>query len=815
MPRVDFLIVKRWLKFSVNGKLGNKEAQPIKETDSAVNVDAGATVENKEVDTPQPKPIAEASDSDSSKLSILGEDDLSEGKSGDDAEATLKELRNQVNLLKENSESKIQENSELKNRIDSLESMIKKQEDIISLQNEQLAQLQNTLTTDTDGMSSDPATEQLITEETELAEVEEATSDIAAIKPAKVEPLPDFSGPIPEEFLSAEQAANEEKPESLIAEAEVKEVDKPVVQAPVQAPAASLIDKVIAIVKEQSANLKYALIGLVVLLLGWLGLRRRNANKYHEAVAASGLPAFEDEPSIDEMLDETVIATPDSVDQALDELDAVEPDESSDREEIGDSDSADDVLAEADVYISYGLYQQAEELLKDGLAKEPSNTSYQLKLAEIYHGDKKSDEFVNHVESIEANFDKSSPDWLKLVSMGAALAPAHALFAGTDTEVAATSDDDISEALEVAGSDDSAEFNMESDEEIENFDSDNIDDNALDFSFGDDDTSKDVFEDSEDALEESATAVLDTDLDFDADDELDESSTAILEESVDFDTDEATQAFAVDDELLGKANQQNNSDSDGEEVFLDFDQDAIESELNTTHDSETEMLDESIASGVDLDDAINLEDNLETETFDNDSGIKIDNDLEEMLDNDGSETTMFDSSLFDVDRAEADPIDQNRVDEDTVSLEQVQENLTAELETLSFDSDIDPEKIEEDSLPTLQTSEIGKPDLDDFDDNLAASETGTFEADMLADSVTEQYDVGNIDSTMADFGEFGGDDELENPSVIEEVGTKLDLAKAFVDMGDEDAAKETLTEVIEQGDSTQIQEAKDLLDKLH
>jgi len=193
-----------------------------------------------------------------------------------------------------------------------------------------------------------------------------------------------------------------------------------------------------------------------------------------------------------------------------------------------------------------------------------------------------------------------------------------------------------------------------------------------------------------------------------------------------------------------------------------------------------------------------------------------------MLDSDASETAMFDSSLFDADSPEAQAFAEGneRVDEDTVSLEQVQENLTAELETLSFDSDdIDPENMEEDSLPTLQTSEISKPDLDvdDLDENLAASETGTFEKDMLSEDVTEQFDVGDvgdIDATMTDLGEFGDDYELETPSVIEEVGTKLDLAKAFVDMGDEDAAKETLTEVIEQGDQTQIQEAKDLLDKL-
>ena len=103
----------------------------------AVNVDAGDVVDSEVMETPQPE--QGQSKSTDSSLSILGEGDAADGKTGDDANATLKELRRQVSLLKENTESKGQENIELKGRIETLESMIKKQEDIISLQNEQLA----------------------------------------------------------------------------------------------------------------------------------------------------------------------------------------------------------------------------------------------------------------------------------------------------------------------------------------------------------------------------------------------------------------------------------------------------------------------------------------------------------------------------------------------------------------------------------------------------------------------------------------------------------------------------------------------------
>ena len=804
------------------------------QADSAVNVDAGEMADAEVMETPAPS--EEQTKDASSSLSILGEGEATDGKTGDDANATLKELRKQVNLLKENTQSKGQENAELKGRIESLESMIKKQEDIISLQNEQLAQLQNTLATESDTAveqtsadkeAMDAAAEALASAEQEAADIA-AEMEVApeqAIKAATVEPLPDFSDPIPEEFLVAEEQAQAEQPESLIAEAEVTpEVAAEVAVAETEV---SFVDKIVSILKDQSKTVLYAGGALIALLLGWLGLRRRNANVEDADLVANGLPAFEEEPSIDEMLDETVIATPDSVDEALDDLETVAEEDGAEEESVfADNDASadsDDVLAEADVYISYGLYQQAEELLKDGLAKEPGNTKYQLKLAEIYYGDKKSDEFVQHVEAMESSMDKQSPEWTKIASMGAALVPAHALFAGADSvpsdsaEVA--SDDAATEAMETS---DISDFNMAS-EDMEDFDSDDLDDNSLDFSFGDDgEVSDEVAEDSA----EQATQTFANDLD---EDELEESSTAILEAGLDFDSepsaendsssDEETLAFDLDETDSDQASADDSSDSN--DVFLDFDEDSLENELNSSvsHDGETEMLDSSLAAsaGIDLDDAINLEDDLEDNS--ESSGIKVDNDLEEMLDGDNSETAMFDSSLFDVDSPEAKAFagDSGRVDEDTVSLEQVQENLTAELETLSFDSeDIDPDKIEEDSLPTLQTSEVSKPDLDidDLNEDLAASETGTFEKDMLAEDVTEQFDVGNIDSTMTDLGEFGDDYELENPSVIEEVGTKLDLAKAFVDMGDEDAAKETLTEVMEQGDQTQIQLAKDLLDKL-
>ncbi len=51
----------------------------------------------------------------------------------------------------------------------------------------------------------------------------------------------------------------------------------------------------------------------------------------------------------------------------------------------------------------------------------------------------------------------------------------------------------------------------------------------------------------------------------------------------------------------------------------------------------------------------------------------------------------------------------------------------------------------------------------------------------------------------------------EDPTMTE-VGTKLDLARAYIEMGDPDGARSILNEVLEEGDQAQRQEARQLLD---
>jgi pilus assembly protein FimV len=60
----------------------------------------------------------------------------------------------------------------------------------------------------------------------------------------------------------------------------------------------------------------------------------------------------------------------------------------------------------------------------------------------------------------------------------------------------------------------------------------------------------------------------------------------------------------------------------------------------------------------------------------------------------------------------------------------------------------------------------------------------------------------------------GTEEAALDPQTMTEVGTKLDLARAYIDMGDPEGARSILEEVLDEGDSSQRREAQGLIDVL-
>ena len=121
--------------------------------------------------------------------------------------------------------------------------------------------------------------------------------------------------------------------------------------------------------------------------------------------------------------------------------------------------AADDVdpLAEAEVYIAYGRDGQAEEILKEALAKNPKREDVQLKLLEIYSARKDKSAFAKVAGDLHKQTGGSGDTWLKAAAMGYALDSANSLYeAGKDAAPAApapaaTADVDLDLGLGDAG----------------------------------------------------------------------------------------------------------------------------------------------------------------------------------------------------------------------------------------------------------------------------------------------------------------------------------------------------------------------------
>jgi pilus assembly protein FimV len=104
-----------------------------------------------------------------------------------------------------------------------------------------------------------------------------------------------------------------------------------------------------------------------------------------------------------------------------------------------------------------------------------------------------------------------------------------------------------------------------------------------------------------------------------------------------------------------------------------------------------------------------------------------------------------------------------------------------------------------DDLSDLDLDDALALDLDDDELNIPRAST----ADIDADFQLPDFDPESDDDS--DLGALCDGDELD---------TKLDLLRAFVDMGDEDSAKHTLEEIMEEGSEEQRKQASALMARI-
>jgi len=288
----------------------------------------------------------------------------------------------------------------------------------------------------------------------------------------------------------------------------------------------------------------------------------------------------------------------------------------------------------------------------------------------------------------------------------------------------------------------------------------------------------------------------------------------------DFDVDSANKDLSADELNLDDLDLDN---LDGEAVDS---ADELSLDLDDVELDSVSLGEKSLASSKDLDlskDAdVDLELNEENNESAKDSAVEVDDlSLDDLLDSSHN----LDASVDDVDLDDLD-LDLDSLDEasDSVSADDMLSELDLELDlgqsdmdldkSLSVDDDVEVrestiEATQKDSasLNSDEGDEIGAKAIETLDsaDDLDLDDLALeLEAETVADKDNIE-DLPSSDELDDDFGFLNDSDEI---------ATKLDLALAYIDMGDRSGAKEIIEEILEEGNEVQQKEAKELLKKI-
>ena len=88
-----------------------------------------------------------------------------------------------------------------------------------------------------------------------------------------------------------------------------------------------------------------------------------------------------------------------------------------------------DVLAEAEFHLAYGLYDQAADIIKRAMERQPERHELKLKLAEIYFASGNKEAFIDLARKLRDESAHAPQDgWDKVLTMGRQLCPQDPLF---------------------------------------------------------------------------------------------------------------------------------------------------------------------------------------------------------------------------------------------------------------------------------------------------------------------------------------------------------------------------------------------------
>lgn len=689
----------------------------------------------------------------------------SEGSNG-----AAEQLRNELAANQEDLDKVRRENEELGSRLEDLERQLATLQRLLELKDDQLATLQQQMGADND------------------------------VQATAVQPEPD------------QQAKQQAKPDLQ---------PEPIAQE-------SLLD---------NPAVKYGVPGVLLLGLIALLLRRVGQNKTKAAFDASrddeaaeaagfsesGFDAFGDDDSLAEDDDDdaghtTLIIEPnraaepkgDSGNDTFDDFDDLISDEEikgSAGDDVNDDLSetisldpssvepeTDDALAEAEIYVAYGRYEQAAQMLKNAIGKEPGRTDLRTKLLSVYLETRDKESFVSEFHALEALGDQDAVAEVK-ENMSAVEGVSDWL-RENDTASDALAVDSLSGGVSTGASGESA------------------DSDDFDFDLEDDFGDTLIREPAQPAAGEQGAATDDSELDLELDDfNLDDELEASLESAVPQpDTNEPA------DVSLAQPRTEDAELDDDELAFdLDLDDDFSLDSLNETEDTGS-------AGNVDADKKDNefsleelsadLEDDSEDTLILSPQGEPPV--AEEPAPASGLTEVSAEPSAAEDDDFSFDLDDELSLDTDSAKPTETLAGADQQANEDEFSFDLDDDLTLESTDELSKTTATDTPSLAEPE---TASEPGAETpvadpSDSLDDSfvdikLDEDDALDDLDSLEDDMS-----DDLGLLGNSDEVATKLDLARAYIDMGDAEGAREMLEEVLSEGNEEQKQDATELLSRL-
>jgi pilus assembly protein FimV len=226
------------------------------------------------------------------------------------------------------------------------------------------------------------------------------------------------------------------------------------------------------LVRDLLDNAAYLGLGGAVLallgLLGWLAARRRRMSSmaFQESILGKTVTPASEGKAAAAVAAAAVVQQPSSFfsDPVVSELGSIH----SDVDEI-------DPLAEADVYVAYGRYQQARELIDQAIQKEPGRSDLRLKMLEILFAAKDPDAFETEARTLSSRLgERRGLIWERVAEMGRELCPASTLFTQQSVDPD-TQPDHTAPAHAVPGDADPLEWEVDAEPEAIGAD------NAIDF----------------------------------------------------------------------------------------------------------------------------------------------------------------------------------------------------------------------------------------------------------------------------------------------------------------------------------------------